>query len=166
MEKICECGVKFEATSTAKYCIDCRGAKDKERKREWKAKHFPPKKNQKKDGKKICRHCYRLFVPEASASQFCSDTCREAHTKLNDSRSRTRTRERKMKDLKVIKVESHAFSVFNQTRKNIDAEILKRRRIKSPNLERIQFRYFDMKMKTTYYFKTKERMESFIQKHA
>ena len=171
MEKICtDCGKPFEALGGKRTrCFECQRAATKKNKVVWKMKNQPPKgvyKPRKKPGIKSCRHCYRVFDSTESSGGFCSDTCRQASILKSESRSRTKTRERKLQDIKLPTIESNAFSTFNRARKNVDGEILKQKRIKSPDLGELPFKYVDPKMRSVHFFATPEKLEKFLQKQA
>lgn len=176
MEKNCiDCGTPFESTNgQSKRCLLCRDKATKKSKLEWKRRNQPPKSGGRVATTladpvvlKNCRWCKKVFTPGQKATAYCCDTCREAGEARIKAKSYSRHKNRKMLETKSpVKIESHTFGTFNRARKNVDGEILKERRIKSPNLNELPFKYVDPKMRSVYFFATPEKLQKFLQKQA
>jgi hypothetical protein len=103
---------------------------------------------------KACGFCGNEFMAEKMTIKYCSPQCKQMKKKEQDH-NRVNNREY----AKTV----DAMTIFRSIATN-DAARIKKRKIISPNLSRMQFQVFDKVHKMTYYFENEENYNHFLAK--
>lgn len=115
--------------------------------------------------KRICVECEKPFETNTKAI-CCSKKCKLARKQRQNASYLTDQRKtdpiKSKRNLKPEKQLVESMPELNRAAPKHDGELLKSRRIHSPNIRKMPFYFQDKKMKATYYFANEQKYNNFL----
>lgn len=93
------CGKEYVVKSwKQKYCSDCARKVDREASKKWNKDHkevyYPARNEKKRAYPRACKVCGKIFLPNGSPTQCCSDECRRELRRQSQKRADDKRRKR------------------------------------------------------------------------
>lgn len=115
--------------------------------------------------KRVCLECYADFDSKNGAI-CCSDECRHKRKQRQNASyltdQRTTDPIRKKRNLKSEKDLVDSMPILNAAAPRHDGDLLKLRRIKSPNIQKMPFKIHVPEKRATYYFTNEQKYNNFL----